>query len=921
MDFQSTNNYSQLLFEKTIENFLVSSVNGSLSDKEKVKKILLDAFGRLKETCDGLPKGVDAKVVNWNYTVAKAIAKNNLGAMLDLWNRRDREINDAMLRALICLDQDIERDILGQFIAHAKISQTGGWLNDGKSELGSLLLTERKIPDMTTFYNKYVNNPVLPATTIPLASRVSQKPLKTCSPTQKEPQKFINKVESQPKHSIESIKKIIKNAIDKSDLSELLLLWEEINPTTNDNILRLLITCDKLDNKGMGRFIACAKISRTGGWMGDGTKPIGQLLKSKRCNKGLKEFYEDYVIPCQQEIPMSKKLSPSLIPKKTELLENPTQDLKCLILEAIDNNDLEKLLLLWKKRDSAINTNMLTLLISCKKSENSLIGQFIAHTTISQSGGWFRDGASEIGKLMVSTRCNTPEIPNLATFYEKCVIHHLHEQTSIGISIEHISHQTKEANLGNSTLKEQLSQQFSASRIDPSLQLSAPVKKAEMTVESLSVSRRISKWFVPAKLHPNHDPSLDFDCPCPDELINLNNVSLLKKLKDRDLSEQSLIDCCKRMDEIVKTGQLTPSNLASCLSLLGIHAENPIKKADLMVFFENNPQFYQNWENAIIPKMNSLNSTELSILLHALAKLQIKISDRFYHSWEKVACQKIDEFDSQQLSSSFYTHAQLERKPSQQFYGYWKEVVIKSMQERQFNPIDLTNSLYAHSELRWELDEDFFVTWGAAVDQSIDQFNSQNLASTAYGCVLLGKIPPIKILTKISELMSEAKITDERDLHAIYLSLQRLQQLKVSIPENLRDSHLFKQMLLQAKHKKTTTSNLQKSVVRDLKQIFPPKTQNTLVEEFWCDLVGSRVDGYMVHNGIKLFIEVDGPSHFIGDSDEYKLKNLLRNALLTNAPTNKVLRIPFFEWEKLGSSQLEKNKFLKIKLKECGVIL
>jgi len=63
-------------------------------------------------------------------------------------------------------------------------------------------------------------------------------------------------------------------------------------------------------------------------------------------------------------------------------------------------------------------------------------------------------------------------------------------------------------------------------------------------------------------------------------------------------------------------------------------------------------------------------------------------------------------------------------------------------------------------------------------------------------------------------------------------------------------------------------------------------------------------------------VEVDGPSHFYVNSNKYTAYTKLKHRILTRMGYN-VVHIPYFEWNKLGSSQV-KEQYVFEKLK-CQV--
>ena len=62
-------------------------------------------------------------------------------------------------------------------------------------------------------------------------------------------------------------------------------------------------------------------------------------------------------------------------------------------------------------------------------------------------------------------------------------------------------------------------------------------------------------------------------------------------------------------------------------------------------------------------------------------------------------------------------------------------------------------------------------------------------------------------------------------------------------------------------------------------------------------------------NGIKVGIEVDGPSHFM--NQEPKGSTLLKRRQVNNLDDIPIISVPHWEWQKLGSDYLKKQIYLR----------
>jgi hypothetical protein len=72
---------------------------------------------------------------------------------------------------------------------------------------------------------------------------------------------------------------------------------------------------------------------------------------------------------------------------------------------------------------------------------------------------------------------------------------------------------------------------------------------------------------------------------------------------------------------------------------------------------------------------------------------------------------------------------------------------------------------------------------------------------------------------------------------------------------------------------------------------------------------GYRLDALVEVNGIKVGIEVDGPSHFM--NQEPKGSTLLKRRQVNNLDYIPIISVPHWEWQKLGSDHLKKQIYLR----------
>jgi hypothetical protein len=101
-------------------------------------------------------------------------------------------------------------------------------------------------------------------------------------------------------------------------------------------------------------------------------------------------------------------------------------------------------------------------------------------------------------------------------------------------------------------------------------------------------------------------------------------------------------------------------------------------------------------------------------------------------------------------------------------------------------------------------------------------------------------------------------------------------------------------------------SSLQNDVIFELSSI------GLLTKEKVLTPSGYRLDALVEVNGIKVGIEVDGPSHFI--NQEATGSTLLKRRQVSTLDDIRIVSVPYWEWNKLGSDRVKKQQYLRAKL-------
>ena len=111
-----------------------------------------------------------------------------------------------------------------------------------------------------------------------------------------------------------------------------------------------------------------------------------------------------------------------------------------------------------------------------------------------------------------------------------------------------------------------------------------------------------------------------------------------------------------------------------------------------------------------------------------------------------------------------------------------------------------------------------------------------------------------------------------------------------------------------------STSRLQKDVCGALRRM------GCEVEQEVCD----QITGYVVDSVVSVssdsvvVVEVDGPSHFCGNSRRVRGETLLKRRLLARSQFGfdkfRLVSIPYWEWNELGGRQDREESYLRSKV-------
>ena len=300
--------------------------------------------------------------------------------------------------------------------------------------------------------------------------------------------------------------------------------------------------------------------------------------------------------------------------------------------------------------------------------------------------------------------------------------------------------------------------------------------------------------------------------------------------------------------------------------------------------------FYNNWEDIALKLINKFNSQELAMSIHAFGKLGIAPSDEFIKTWEKQAINFIDQFNSQDLANSISAFSILGIAPSAEFIKAWEYKAISEI--FHFNPQELANSIYAFGKLGTTPSELFKKIWQGTVIDKIDKFDSQALVNTIHAL----NIMQIKISIPLKEALNKLALNNlcKEEVHQIWIAEQIERYFFRDRLLNEENYRIIEEKVELYKYDKPTISVLQKDIFNHIsanKNII----YQTIEEESWIKEIAAPVDILITTmTGKKIIVQVDGPSHFIGNDHQYNSSTKFNTKILEKLGYM-VIRIAYFE--------------------------
>jgi hypothetical protein len=318
---------------------------------------------------------------------------------------------------------------------------------------------------------------------------------------------------------------------------------------------------------------------------------------------------------------------------------------------------------------------------------------------------------------------------------------------------------------------------------------------------------------------------------------------------------------------------------------------------------ESHPQLYSKLGDHIVAMkdLNRFDPQALSNIIWSYStackshpKLFNKIGDHI------VAIKDLSIFIPQDFSNIVWSYATAQEAHPLLFQ---KLAVVAIAGSNNFNSQSIANLLWAYATVGI-IDQHIFTSFAPAVKSVLGQCTIQNVANIAWAYAVANINDPL-LFNKDFAAALQTKGTDfvQEDYFQLHQYQLWQDELKsgINLPPALRKKCLqaFVSQLPQP-------SRFQDDVISVLSSIGLTPEEEVLTSS------GYRLDALVEVNGMKVGIEVDGPSHFI--NREATGSTLLKRRQVSTLDGIRIVSVPYWEWNKLGMDCAKKQDYLRTKL-------
>jgi len=266
-----------------------------------------------------------------------------------------------------------------------------------------------------------------------------------------------------------------------------------------------------------------------------------------------------------------------------------------------------------------------------------------------------------------------------------------------------------------------------------------------------------------------------------------------------------------------------------------------------------------------------------------------------------VAMKDLNRFVPQDFSNIIWAFATAgESQP--QLFSKFANHIIAMKDLGQFKPQELSNFLWAYATVGI-IDQHLFTSFAPAVKVVMGHCSSQDLTIIAWAYAVANvndhSIFNADFMNALQAKANDFGWKDLRQLHQWQLWQDELKS-GINLPPALCEK--CRQVFVS---ESCQSSRLQDDVVSVLSSIGLHPKEEVLTP------CGYRLDALVEVNGMKVGIEVDGPSHFI--NREATGSTLIKRRQVSTLDDIRIVSVPYWEWNKLGKDSVKKQQYLRSK--------
>jgi hypothetical protein len=356
---------------------------------------------------------------------------------------------------------------------------------------------------------------------------------------------------------------------------------------------------------------------------------------------------------------------------------------------------------------------------------------------------------------------------------------------------------------------------------------------------------------------------------------------------------------------------------------------------------EQHPELFKKIGDVIVSRdLSSFNSQDFANIVWAYATSSEQHPELFKKIGDVIVSRDLSSFNSQDLSNIVWAYATSSEQHPELFKKIG-DVMIVSRDLSSFNSQSLSNIVWAYATSSEQHPELFKTIGDVIVSRDLSSFNSQDLANIVWAYATENEIHP-ELFHKVADVIEGSKLLRSFNAQNLANIAWAFTVAKIDVllfngtfTQVLREKQagfmkkhlcqLYQWHLWQAKELLMPHPGLPKSMIDRCYQAFA--NGDEIVSELQRDVMvslkaiglnpkqefltqsGYSIDALVEIRGENIGIEVDGPSHFIGQKP--KGHTLLKRRQVAGIDGIPIVSVPYWEWNRLGEDEGKKKKYLE----------